>query len=56
MSCLWKLLGDACTIIQPIPEDTVKMNVPNKLLGLDQTDEGSSTEVAKKDLLALGAR
>ena len=55
-SCLWKLLGDACTILYPIPEDSLKITVPDKLLGASNEGENTATDINKDDLLALGTR
>ena len=56
MSCLWKLLGDACTLLYPVPDDSLRISVPRKLFGTSEEAEDSGTEIDKKDLLALGTR
>ncbi len=56
MSCLWKLLGDACTVLHPVPEDVLSVPVPNKLLGASNEGTDACTAVNKKALLALGSR
>lgn len=52
VSCLWKLVGDACTCLHPVSPSKVHVHVSGALLG---QQEGQ--EVLKKDeLLHLGGR
>ncbi|XP_059178471.1 superkiller complex protein 3-like isoform X2 [Physella acuta] len=53
MSCLWKLLGDACTQVVSLASDTY--SVPVKLLGKVTSDLEVRT-VNKMELLKIGAR
>ncbi|KAI0208166.1 Tetratricopeptide repeat protein 37 [Lamellibrachia satsuma] len=55
LSCLWKLLGDACTIIYPVPDDICRMQVPQRLLtGTERT--GETSLLSKSEILQLGSR
>ena len=56
MSCLWKLLGDSCIILYPVPDDSLKVAVPHKLFGTLDAPNDSVTKIDKKELLALGTR
>lgn len=52
VSCLWKLMGDACTCLHPVSPAKVNVRVSGALLG---QQEGQ--EVLRKDeLLHLGGR
>ncbi|CAH1796878.1 unnamed protein product [Owenia fusiformis] len=51
LGCVWKLLGDACTILHSLPATKLQVKIPGKLLGKDE--EGTCD---KLELLALGAR
>ncbi|XP_033116341.1 tetratricopeptide repeat protein 37-like isoform X2 [Anneissia japonica] len=55
LSCLWKLLGDSCTILHPLDPELVSVHIPAVLK--DGTAESNSlVHVGKKELLAIGAR
>ncbi len=56
LSCVWKLLGDACTLLSPIPEDALQISVPEKLLSATKSKEESLKKINKKELLSLGTR
>ncbi|XP_076783138.1 superkiller complex protein 3 isoform X1 [Arvicanthis niloticus] len=52
VSCLWKLVGDACTCLHPVSPSKVHVHVLGALLG-----QQKGQEVLKKDeLLCLGGR
>ncbi|XP_066273178.1 tetratricopeptide repeat protein 37-like [Branchiostoma lanceolatum] len=55
LSCLWKLLGDACTLLHPISADLVTLKVPGSLLGKGK-EVVEDQVTGKKDVLALGGR
>ncbi|XP_042711758.2 superkiller complex protein 3 isoform X1 [Chrysemys picta bellii] len=52
VSCLWKLLGDACTIVHVISSSKVNVKVLGSLLG---QNEGKQM-LKKSELLSLGGR
>lgn len=53
LSCLWKFMGDACTIIHHMAKETFRMEVPKKLL--EKSDQ-ESTVLSMIQTLELGAR
>nr|XP_006811551.1 PREDICTED: tetratricopeptide repeat protein 37-like [Saccoglossus kowalevskii] len=55
MSCHWKLLGDACTMIHPIDHHLVRISIPRFLTEKGCKDEGVQL-VGKMEMLALGAK
>ncbi|KAI8480965.1 Tetratricopeptide repeat protein 37 [Branchiostoma belcheri] len=55
LSCLWKLLGDACTLLYPISADLVTLKVPGSLLGRGK-DFAEDQVMGKRDVLTLGGR
>ncbi|XP_044163899.1 tetratricopeptide repeat protein 37-like [Acropora millepora] len=53
LSCLWKLLGDCCTIIHPIANEAFRGSIPDTLRKFVR---GEPEEfVQKQDMLALGS-
>lgn len=56
LSCLWKQMGDACTILHVVPSAQLRISVPGVLLSSDSTEVNFTKELSKKELLALGAR
>ncbi|XP_015779373.1 PREDICTED: tetratricopeptide repeat protein 37-like [Acropora digitifera] len=53
LSCLWKLLGDCCTIIHPIANEAFRGSIPDNLRKFVR---GEPEEfVQKQDMLALGS-
>ena len=56
MSCLWKLLGDSCTILYPVPDDSLRIGVPPKLFSTSDAPNDSVIKIDEKELLALGTR
>ncbi|XP_035667182.1 tetratricopeptide repeat protein 37-like isoform X1 [Branchiostoma floridae] len=55
LSCLWKLLGDACTLLHPLSADLVTVNVPGSLLRKGK-EVAEDQVMGKRDVLALGGR
>lgn len=59
LTCLWKLIGDACNIFSSLPTDLCKLNVKSWLVNADPTlgnlDESTIT-LDKERILQLGAR
>ncbi|KAK3606262.1 hypothetical protein CHS0354_037938 [Potamilus streckersoni] len=58
LSCLWKLIGDACTCLHYLhgEEDAFKFLVPNKLIKKDLTGDSNKTPLNKLETLQLGGR
>ncbi|XP_033634939.1 tetratricopeptide repeat protein 37-like [Asterias rubens] len=54
LSCVWKLLGDACTLLHPLSDSLISVTVPSNLI-VDQSLRGKKAQ-SKKQLLAIGAR
>ncbi len=54
MSCLWKLLGDACTTSRTVSPNRAKVMVPGALCGMDPPDQGHTLD--QRQLLTLGER
>ncbi|XP_055956179.1 tetratricopeptide repeat protein 37-like [Patella vulgata] len=56
MSCLWKLLGDACILVLPLASDNFILSVPKKLL--EKCDKNSDELVAikKREVIQLSTR
>ncbi|GAB6019412.1 Tetratricopeptide repeat protein 37 [Chamberlinius hualienensis] len=54
--CLWKLMGDVCTVVGPVPAEMVSLTVSNTLLkGIPRSS--SDTTILKKDqILQFGVR
>jgi len=53
LSCLWKLLGDCCTVIHPVSDGSVRGTIPDNLKKYIHGEP--SVFVDKKQLLALGS-
>ncbi|XP_022086951.1 tetratricopeptide repeat protein 37-like [Acanthaster planci] len=53
LSCVWKLLGDACTMLHPLSDKLISVQVPTNLL--DHSFHGEASQ-NKKQLLCIGAR
>ncbi|XP_012943920.1 tetratricopeptide repeat protein 37 isoform X2 [Aplysia californica] len=53
LSCLWKLMGEACTLTHCLASDAFR--IPAKLVGKSASDSGLQT-VNKQQLLEIGAR
>ncbi|KAL3865870.1 hypothetical protein ACJMK2_043219 [Sinanodonta woodiana] len=58
LSCLWKLMGDACTCLHHLygGEDTFKFLVPSKLIKKDMTGDSDRTPLNKLETLQLGGK
>ncbi|XP_064609375.1 tetratricopeptide repeat protein 37-like [Liolophura sinensis] len=56
LSCLWKLLGDACTVLQPLSDKGFSVSVPLKLIELGDKSSEKKRSLSKEELLKLGAR
>lgn len=54
LSCLWKLMGDSCTIIHPLPTKNFSFVVPENLYR--SKDSEHSCELNLQQTLQLGAR
>ncbi|XP_069945055.1 superkiller complex protein 3 [Cherax quadricarinatus] len=55
-SCIWKLMGDACTLLHPVPASLAKFTVPAKLIQKEIKDLDEMTVVDKLQILQMGAR
>ncbi|XP_056022044.1 SKI3 subunit of superkiller complex protein-like [Ostrea edulis] len=54
LSCLWKLMGDSCTIIHPLPSQNFRFEVPENLYRSKESTE--KCELSILQTLELGAR
>uniref|UniRef100_A0A8C1WLQ7 Tetratricopeptide repeat domain 37 n=1 Tax=Cyprinus carpio TaxID=7962 RepID=A0A8C1WLQ7_CYPCA len=54
LSCLWKLLGDACTTSRTVSPNRAKVLVPGALCGMDPPDQSHTLD--QRQLLTLGER
>ncbi|XP_048045136.1 tetratricopeptide repeat protein 37 [Megalobrama amblycephala] len=54
LSCLWKLLGDACTTCRAVSTNRVKVLVPGALCGMDPPNQ--SHTLSQRQLLTVGER
>lgn len=54
LSCLWKLLGDACTAVNTVSPNRVRVLVPLLLVGLDPNSQNPMLNQAQA--LKLGER
>ncbi|XP_072521083.1 superkiller complex protein 3 [Salminus brasiliensis] len=54
LSCLWKLLGDACTSCSTVSPNRVSALVPGSLCGVEPQDQNHKQN--QKQLLSLGER
>ncbi|XP_042221418.1 tetratricopeptide repeat protein 37-like [Homarus americanus] len=55
-ACIWKLIGDACTLLYPMPTSLSNFSIPAKLIQKDVEDLEEMTEVDKMQILQIGAR
>ncbi|XP_045595970.2 superkiller complex protein 3 [Procambarus clarkii] len=55
-SCIWKLMGDACTLLHPVPVSLSRFRVPAKLVNREVKDLDQMLLVDKLEILQLGAR
>ncbi|XP_020629636.1 tetratricopeptide repeat protein 37-like isoform X1 [Orbicella faveolata] len=51
-SCLWKLIGDCCTVIHPVSDSSIRGTIPDNL---KKYIHGDHSDLDKKQLLALGS-
>ncbi|MFT7813636.1 tetratricopeptide repeat protein 37 isoform X1 [Arapaima gigas] len=54
LSCLWKLLGDSCTVTHMVSPNRARVLVPGVLAGLDPPDEEHA--LSQTQVLKLGER
>ncbi|KAM4615710.1 tetratricopeptide repeat protein 37 [Polymixia lowei] len=54
LSCLWKLLGDACTAVSTVSQNRVQVLVPGPLAGLEPTTQSHTLNQAQT--LKVGER
>ncbi|TRY85691.1 hypothetical protein DNTS_013421 [Danionella cerebrum] len=54
LSCLWKILGDACTASRTVSPSRAKVLVPGALCGLEPSDQNHTLD--QRQLLTLGER
>nr|XP_058948066.1 tetratricopeptide repeat protein 37-like [Pocillopora verrucosa] len=52
LSCLWKLIGDCCTIIHPVSNISIRGTIPDNL---KKHIHGEHNDLDKTQLLALGS-
>jgi len=55
LACVWKLLGDVCTLPHNLPDSAVKVSVPARLLDAG-ADMKQTQVVGRMELLTLGGR
>ncbi|XP_068245666.1 superkiller complex protein 3 [Palaemon carinicauda] len=55
-SSAWKLLGDACTLLYPMPPSLSEFSIPAKLIQREVDDLEVTVTVDKLQVLQLGAR
>ncbi|CAH3018534.1 unnamed protein product [Porites evermanni] len=53
LSCLWKLIGDCCTVIHPVSDDSIRGTIPDNLKKYINGEPSEFND--KKQLLALGS-
>ncbi|XP_051518689.1 tetratricopeptide repeat protein 37 [Myxocyprinus asiaticus] len=54
LSCLWKLLGDACTTSKTVSPNRAKVLVPGALCGMEPPDQSHTLD--QRSLITLGER
>ena len=55
-SCIWKLMGDACTMLFPMPPSLGPFTLPAKLVHREIQDLDEVVEVTKLQVLQMGTR
>ncbi|XP_064110497.1 superkiller complex protein 3-like [Macrobrachium nipponense] len=55
-SSAWKLIGDACTLLYPMPPSLSQFSIPSKLMQREVDDLNATVTVDKLQILQLGAR
>ncbi|KAK6188238.1 hypothetical protein SNE40_004461 [Patella caerulea] len=56
MSCLWKLLGDACILVLPLASDNCILSVPKKLLEKCDKNSDELVKIQKREVIQLSTR
>lgn len=56
ISCIWKFLGDACTLLYPLPTSLSSFTVPLKLYKKEVENLDDTVVVTKQEVMELGAR
>lgn len=56
VSSVWKLLGDACTLLYPVPSSLAPFTVPAKMYKKEMESLADTVEVTKQEVLEMGAR
>uniref|UniRef100_A0A0P4WDX8 Tetratricopeptide repeat protein 37 n=1 Tax=Scylla olivacea TaxID=85551 RepID=A0A0P4WDX8_SCYOL len=55
-SCIWKLMGDACLMLYPMPPSLAPFTLPAKLINREIQDLDEVVEVTKLQVLQMGTR
>lgn len=55
-SCIWKLMGDACMMLYPLPPSLAPFSLPGKLVHREVEDLEEVVEVTKLQALQIGTR
>lgn len=55
-SCIWKLMGDACLMLYPVPASLAPFTLPAKLINREIQDLDEEVEVTKLQVLQMGTR
>ncbi|XP_076443971.1 tetratricopeptide repeat protein 37-like [Babylonia areolata] len=56
LSCLWKLLGDCCTLLHPLHSPSFRIEVPRRLCQASSTDSTDSVALNKAAFMELGTK
>ncbi|KAG8237942.1 hypothetical protein J437_LFUL017316 [Ladona fulva] len=54
-ACVWKLMGDSCTLLSKLPETEAHLEVHPRLVNAEE-NEGDFLTITKAEVLELGAR
>ncbi|KAG0717698.1 Tetratricopeptide repeat protein 37 [Chionoecetes opilio] len=55
-SCIWKLMGDACVMLYPMPPSLAPFTLPARLVHRETQDLEETVEVTKVQVLQMGIR
>ncbi|KAK4289500.1 hypothetical protein Pmani_037531, partial [Petrolisthes manimaculis] len=55
-ACIWKLVGDGCTLLYQVPPSLTPLHIPARLVNKEATDLNQQTSITKLEVLQLGAR
>lgn len=55
-SCIWKMVGDACTLLYQVPPSLTPLSIPARLVKKDAQDLDEQISLSKLEVLELGAR